>query len=170
MKIYERNIGLKLNVLRLVFFFLVVLYILAIVHHFDNLKYLVVLTFLGLSIIRIDNIFITTDSFRISKYYFFGILRRSLNFEKNDFIKMFSFDSDFGENGQSLFYDFNETGMGCLPYLFSSLMPPKIKRREFIFEKTNESGDKIRQIKIILNKQEFDKLDNFIINARVEIL
>ncbi len=62
MKVYKRHIGSKLFALRILFLVLVILYILTLIYHLDNWRYLVTVLVLGISIIKVSGITISSDS------------------------------------------------------------------------------------------------------------
>ncbi len=89
-----------------------------------------------------------------------------MRFEKIelDSIKMRSFDLDYGENGESFSYAYDDPigGLGCLFSVLYYFIPPKIKKRKFIIEKFGETNEVLNRISIILDKREFDYLSSFI--------
>ncbi len=80
--------------------------------------YFIALIFVALSIIVVDDFVVFTDSFQITKYYFFGLIGRSWRFTAEDNIKVSPFGSDFGQDGDIVDMDDTVVGIGYL-YLFS---------------------------------------------------
>lgn len=155
MIIYNRNIDKRLFSLRLTFLILAAVCFLAFNFNHDNLGYFVAVVIIMLSIIVVKDIVISVDSFFVSKYYFFGLLKRTWNFNKGDNIKLSSFGSDFGQGGELFFPDDTGIGIGCLFMIFEAFLPSKIVMKEFKIEKINSPSKKVH---ILLDKYEFDNL------------
>lgn len=128
---------------------------LAFKYHYDNIGYFVSVVLISLSIIVVKDVVISVNSFLVSKYYFFGLIKRTWNFNKGDNIELSSFGSDFGQDGESSFHDDTATGFGCLFMIFEVFVPPKIVMKEFKIEKIDNP---YKTVSILLDKYEFDNL------------
>ena len=163
MKLYKRNIDKKVLILRLTFLTLTITCFLAFNFHYDNLGYFIAVVFVFLSLIILDNVIVYSDSFLIRKYYFFGLCRRTWYFDKGQKIKISSFGSDFGQDGEIPDYDSSHVvpGLGCLFSIISVFLPHKIVRQEFKVEKLDILDNSIDTAYIVLDRQEFSLLDKF---------
>jgi hypothetical protein len=159
MIIYKRNIEKRLLSLRLALLILGGVSLLAFKYHHDNLGYFVTVVIITLSIIVVKDVAISVDSFSVSKYYFFGLVKWTWNFNKDNNIKLSSFGSDFGQDGESSFHDDTGTGIGCLFMIFEVFLPPKIVMKQFKIEKLDNPT---KRVDILLDKYEFDNLQQFI--------
>ena len=159
MTIYKRNIEKRLFSLRLAFLLLGSVCFLAFKYHHDNLGYFVTVVFIILSVIVVKDIEISVDSFLVSKYYFFGLIKWTWDFNKGNNIKVSSYGSDFGHDGESSFHYDTPTGLGCLFMIFEVFLPPKIVMKEFKIEIINSPS---KRVYILLDKYEFDNLQKLI--------
>jgi len=157
--IYKRNIEKRVFSLRLVFLILGTGCFLAFNYHYDSLGYFVSVILITLSIIVVKDVAISVDSFLVSKYYFFGLIKWTWNFNKGNNIKLSSFGSDFGQDGESSFHDDTATGLGCLFMILEVFSPPKIVMKEFKIEKIDSPS---KRVYILLDKYEFDNLQKLI--------
>jgi hypothetical protein len=130
-----------------------------IIQYVRRLGYFVTVAFIMLSVIVVKDIAISVNSFLVSKYYFFGLIKWTWNFNKGNNIKLSSFGSDFGQDGESSFHDDTATGLGCLFVIFEVFSHPKIVMKEFKIEKTDSPS---RRVYILLDKYEFDNLQKLI--------
>jgi hypothetical protein len=162
MMIYKRYVDKKLLSLRLSFFILVPTCFLAFKYLYNNLGYFIAVTLITISIIVVKEFIVFSDSFQISKYYFFGLIKRNWQFNKAENIRISSFGSDFGEDGDIPDNDPTASGIGCLFSIFSVFMPPKIVKKEFKIEALNKSNNLIKRTNIFLDKCEFNYLLTFI--------
>ncbi|RZK02759.1 MAG: hypothetical protein EOO46_18330 [Flavobacterium sp.] len=130
---------------------------------YDNLGYFIAVVFVFLSPIVPNTFTVYLDSFLIRRYYFFGLFRRTWYFEKGQKIKISSYGSDFGQNGEVPGYDSNHMGrgLGCLFSIFSVFLPSKIVRKEFKVEKLDIIDISIDTGYIVLDREEFSYLDKF---------
>jgi hypothetical protein len=162
MIIYKRYIDKKLLILRLTFFILGTISFFAFKSHYDNLGYFITVVLITLSIIVVKDFIVLIDSFLISKYYFFGLIKRTWRFDKDENIKISSFGSDFGQEGDIPDIDQTASGLGCLFSIFSVFAPPKITNREFKIEKFDEINNLLNRVHILLDKPEYEFLQTFI--------
>ena len=77
MIIYKRYIEKRLFSLRLTFFILGATCFFAFKSHYDNLGYFIAVALITFSIIVVKDFIVSLDSFLISKYYFFGLIKRT---------------------------------------------------------------------------------------------
>lgn len=159
---YKRYIYNRLLSLRLSFFTLGIICFLAFKYHHDDLGYFITVVLLTLSIIVVKDLIVCTDSFQISKYYFFGLIKRTWQFNKGENIKVSSFGSDFGQDGDIPYIDDSASGLGCLFSIFSIFVPPKIIKKEFNVEKFGETNNLLNRVNILLDRPEFNYLKKFI--------
>ena len=131
-------------------------------YHYNNLGYFIAVVFITASIIVIKNLAVLSDSFEISKYYFFGLVKRAWQFNKDENIKVSSFGSDFGQDGDIPDIDGGASGIGCLFMIFSIFVPPKITKKEFKIEKFDDTNNLLKRVRIILDRSEFNYLQAFV--------
>lgn len=162
MIIYNRNIDKKLLSLRLSFFILGLICFFAFNDHHESLGYIIIVALLSMSGIVVKNFIVSYDSLQISTYYFFGLINRTWQFNKGDNIKISSFSLDFEEDDDIASVDDGGSGIGCLFFLFSSIIPPKITRREFKIEKFDLSNQRLKRVHILLDRYEYKCLQKFI--------
>lgn len=162
MIIYKRNIDKKLLGLRLSFFILGSICFFAFTYHHESLGYITAVAIISLNFIVVKNFMVSSDSLQISKYYFFGLINRNWQFNKGDNIKISSFSLDFDEDDHSPYVDDGNSGIGCLFFLYSSVVPPKITRKEFKIEKFDLSNHRLKRVHILLDSYEYKCLRKFI--------
>ena len=162
MIIYKRNIDKRLLSLRLTFFVFGAICFFAFKYHYDNLGYFIAVALITLSIIVVKDFIVSFDSFSISKYYFFGLIKWRWRFNKEDKIKASSFGSDFGQDGEIPDYDYEASELGCLFSIFSTFVPPKITMKKFKVGKFDEFNRPLKSVHILLDKPEFNYLQKFI--------
>ncbi len=97
----------------------------------------------------------------MSKYYFFGFIKRKWEFNKVDRIKVSSFYSDFGQNNDVSNYDDTGTGVGCLLSIILFFIPSKITNKEFKIESLNDKNTAIKSVKITIDNQEFNFIKDY---------
>lgn len=156
---YKRNIESKLFSLRLLFLILATSCFLAFKYHQDNVGYFVSVILIMVSMIVVKDIVIYVDSFLVSKYYFFGLIKSTWNFKKEMTIKLSSFGSDYGENGESPMYDDPATELGCLFMIIAIFSPPAITMKAITIETIDTP---VQRVVLALNKYEFDTVQKFI--------
>jgi hypothetical protein len=162
MIIYKRYIDKRLWSLRLTFFILGTICFFAFKYYHDNLGYFIAVVLITLSIIVVKDFIVCSHSFSISKYYFFGLIRKTWRFNKGDNVKVSSFGSDFGQDGEITVHDDTVSGLGCLFSIFSIFLPSKITMKEFKLEKFDEFNSHTKNVYILLNRPEFIHLETFI--------
>jgi len=158
MIIYRRHINKRLLSLRLSFFFLAAICSLAFIYHYDNLGYFIIVALITISIIVVKDFVVFSNSFEVSKYYFFGFIKRRWKFNQDENIKVSAFGSDFGQDGEIPDFEDIESGLGCLFSILSIFMPPKITRKEFKVQAYNETNILLKRVHILLDKSEFNYL------------
>lgn len=166
MMIYERFIYKKLLSLRISFFILGAIYFLSFIYHFDNLGYFVAVVFIAISIITIRNFIVFPDSFQISKYYFFGLIKRRWQFHKGENVHISTLGADFGEDADRPDVDIEDIEVGCLFFIFSIFVRPKVVKKEFTVEKRSETNVVLERVHIFLDKAEFNYLKLFMREAQ----
>lgn len=159
---YKRHIDKKLLSLRLIFFILTTICFFAFKYQNENLGYFIAVVFLALSIIVVKGLVVFSDSFLVSKYYFFGLVKRTWQFTKGENINISSFGSDFGENQDISIHDDSASGIGCLLSIFLFLVPPKITIKRFSIEKFDETHKLLKSVSLLLDRSEFKYLQIFI--------
>ena len=162
MIIYKRYIDKRLLSLRLTFFMLATICLFAFKYHYDNLGYFIAVVFITLSIIVVKGFTVWSDSFLISKYYFFGLIKKTWRFNKGENIKLSSFGSDFGQDGDVPDIDNIASGVGCLFSIFGMFVPPKITSKEFKVEKFDEASKLLNSVSVFLDRPEFNYLQTYI--------
>ena len=161
MIIYTRNIDRKLISLRSLFVALCIICLYAFPNNFLNLGYFISILLILLSIVVVKNFIIFTDSFQITKFYFFGLIKRKWQFERGENIQIKSYGSDFGQEGEVPDFGDSETGVGCLFYIISIFNPPKITYKEFTIQVLGKAGA-LKRVQILLNQEEYNLLETFI--------
>ncbi len=156
MLLYQRNITNQLLYLRLSFFILGIACFAAFNDNYNNLGYCIAVALLFLSIISLKNLTIYTDSFLIEKYYCFGFIKRSWQFNKEDKLRLTSFGSSFGESGETPDHANDPVGLGCLYSVFSVFLPPTITKKPFKVAQLDELNTTLKSVTIILNKTEYN--------------
>ena len=162
MIIYKRYIDKKLLSIRLTFFILGTICFFAFKSHNDNLGYFIAVALITISIIVVNNVTIFFDSFLISKYYFFGLIKMTWCFKKVDKLKISSFGSDFGQEGEITVHDDTASGLGCLFSIFSIFLPSKITMKEIKIERFDEFDNLTKKVYILLDRPEFNFIKTFI--------
>ncbi|MCG2614727.1 hypothetical protein LZZ85_10565 [Terrimonas sp. NA20] len=162
MIIYQRDIRTRLLSLQFTFFILAAICFWAFKFQYDTVGWLVVVIFITLSIVVTRDFRVKTDSFSISKYYFFGLVKITWSFRRGEAINAFSFDPDFGQDGEAPSLEDPNMELGCLYLVFVTLSPPKIAKREFKIEKLNELGQRSQSVNMCLFKTEFNHLQTFL--------
>ena len=115
-----------------------------------------------MGIIVVKEIIVLSDSFQITKYYFFGFIKRKWKFDKSETIYFKSYGSGFGREGDIPNLDDSASGLGCLFTIFCAFVePPLITKKEFTIEMINDSNVVIKGVQIFLNEQEFIFLQTF---------
>ena len=147
--------------MRLSFFFLAAICSLAFIYHYDNLGYFIIVALITISIIVVKDFVVFSNSFEVSKYYFFGFIKRRWKFSKDENIKVSTFGSDFGQDGEIPDYQDIESGLGCLFSIFLIFMPSKITRKEFKIQAYDETNILSKRADIFLDKSEFSYLKVF---------
>ena len=162
MLIYDRHIEKRLLGLRISFFILVTAFVLAFINHNEKPVYFISVVLFSLSFISIKKFIVSKDSFQISKFYFFGLIKRTWIFKKSDNIKVSTFGTDFGEEGDFPFVDSGDSAPLSIISFFFIVARPKITMNEFKVEKFDETNWLISSVRILLNKDEFNYLNSFI--------
>lgn len=155
---YKRNIGKKLFFLRFLFVLALITSIFSAIFNLSNLVYFVMVVSITIGCIVVKDFIVLQDSFEITKYYFFGLIKKRLHFEKNEIITLSSSSLDFGQTDDTGISDIDDFGIGCLPFLFFLFFPPVTKERRFEIKKTSESGVSLGRVRIFLNQYEFNFL------------
>ncbi len=156
MVIYKRNIYKKLLSLRIVFFVLITSFLLSFKYNQSNLGYFTSVVLITLSIIVIKDFIVFEDSFQVSKYYFFGLIKRKWQFNKSDNINVTSSCSEFGQDDNMPNIDDSiGSGLGCLFTIFFIFKPSKIVNRQFNFEQLDETFTHIKSVNVALDNNEF---------------
>jgi hypothetical protein len=114
------------------------------------------------SIIVVKDFEVYPESFQISKYYLFGLIKRKWQFNRGDKIEITSFDSEFGAEGDPVDTDITGTGLGCIVSIFSAFMPSTVIRKGFNIEMFNEEKELLKRVHIVLDKPEYNYLKTFI--------
>lgn len=167
MIVYRRYARKKLISLRIIFFILVITGLLSCVFQYEKAGYFISVIFASLSIVVIKDLVVSAESLLVSKYYFFGLIRKSWLFGREENIKMSSFGYDFGEESDAPYIADSGSGEGCLFEIFAFFSPPNITRKEVEIQKIDEFDTHSKKVKIFLNKAEFRYLQNFIsVNAK----
>jgi len=139
----------------------VLLCLFAFRNHFENLGYFLAVLLLASSIITIKKFVITEREILVSKYYFFGIIKCNWKFGKYDQVRISSFGSDFGKEGEVP--DFQNTSeLGCLFSILAIFLPYRITKKAFTIEKLGESNRHKRRVQILLDETEFGHLKKFV--------
>ncbi len=162
MLLYQRNITKQLFYLRLSFFILGIACYASFNTHYNNLGYCIAVALIFLSSITLKNLSIYAASFLIEKYYFFGFIKRGWQFNKEDNLRLTSFGSNFGENGETPDHANDPVGLGCLYSVLSVFLPPTITKKPFKVAQLDELNTILKSVTIILNKTEYDYLRKFI--------
>ena len=164
MIIYRRNISNRLLALRVSFFIATLLCVFAFKYHFENLGYFLSVLLVTSSIIIVNDFVVTDQELNVSKYYMYGFIKINWKYLKNDQIKISSYGSDFGKEGE--IPDFQNTSdLGCLFSIFAVFLPYRITKKSFTLERLGESIQHKRQVQILLNEVEFGHLQKFVINS-----
>ena len=162
MIIYKRHIENKLLSLRLSFIILVTTCALSFIYHYDKIGYFTSVVLLTLTFIVLKDFIVSPDSFRISKFYFFGLIKREWFFNKTENIKISTFGTDFGDDGDVVFIDSGVPAPLSILSFFLIFAPPKITMNEFKIEKMDEMYCPINAVRILLSEHEFNYLNPFI--------
>ena len=162
MIIYKRDIERRLLSLRLLFLILGTACFFAFKYHYDNLGYFILVVLIFMSIIVVRDFKVYSESFQISKYYLFGLIKRQWQFNKGSKIEITSFDSEFGAEGDPVDLDSTGTGLGCLVSIFSGFMPSRVTKRRFNIEMFSEANKLLKRVHIVLEKPEYNYLKTFI--------
>ena len=88
MVVYKRNIESKLLALRMVFALIVLTGFYSIIKHHAIVSYFVVSVFIFVSIIVVKELDVSFDSFNVTKYYFFGLIKRKWPFDNSENISI----------------------------------------------------------------------------------
>jgi len=164
MIIYKRNTDKKLLSLRVVFFVLVICCLFTFKYSYSNLGYFLLVIFITLSIIVIKNFMVFENSFQISKYYFFGLVKLKWEFNKSDNINVTSYDSDFGQDDDMPNIDDSTgTGLVCISSIFYIFKPSKIIYRQFNFELLDQNFTYLKSVNVALDDHEFNFVKDYYI-------
>ncbi len=163
MLIYKRNIQKKLISLRGSFVILGTTCFYAFINNVSNLIYFSSLIIITLSILVIKDFVIFQSSLQITKFYFFGLIKKEWHFGKNENIQLKSDSSSFGDEGDISNFDSEEAAtVGCLFSIYGIFFPPQISSKEFTIEVLSYSKKVIKRVHIFLNKKEFNFLQALI--------
>ena len=134
MIIYQRELSKKLFLLRLLFFFLIGVAMLAYQFQLLNLFYFLIVGLFMLTIVVPKNFIVTREFIEIKKYYFFGWIPFSWIFKKEIKFTIFPEISSFGMEGE---YDVDSSGteLGCLLTIFGFFCQVKLLNRNFVLSK-----------------------------------
>lgn len=156
MKVYERNITIKLLLFRVFFLLAATASIFFFVYKRNDYGF-VIDTFLTLaSIIPLTKLKIEKDSFTVVQYYLFGFIPRKQGFMRGDDISIDEFDIDLSESGQSYIISGSFLDLLVTPTSLGTLKRYTVALKDFYVNK--------KEFKMKLSKQEYDLLkDNFIL-------
>ncbi len=127
----------------------------------------------SLSVIK--NFVLKTNVLFVSKYYFYGLIKKTWKFKTGEIIKVSSFDYifeqnlsvvDFGNTEAKFDFDTTTTEIGCLGLIFASFVPMTVVRKEFKIFTTNENNKQLKSVYIQLNQVELNHLMDFIRKSR----
>ena len=161
MIIYKRDIGRKLLSLRILLFILGTVCFLAFHYQYNNLGYFIAVVLILLSIIVVKNFIVFQDSFQISKYYFFGLIRFRWKFNLEEKFKILSLGADFGGEGDVL--NTEPDAAGCLLLVLSVFFPSGsgVIKKEFRIERSGKVNTPFSRVHIFLDRVEFNYLQGF---------
>jgi len=162
MIVYTRKILPKLLSLRLSFLILFIFCIFAFKNSFLNLGYFLSVVLVSLSIIVVQNVIVSSNNFQIVKYYFFGLIKFKWRFVKTDNLKLKSYGSDFGAQGEYQDTDTTGTGLGCLFSIFAGFMESEIIRKEIRLEKFSNISKVANRVDIKVDRFEYKLLQAFV--------
>ncbi len=164
MIIYRRHISNRLLALRLSFIIATLLCVLAFKFHFENLGYFLSVLLVVSSLIVINDFVVTDKELIVSKYYLFGLIKINWKYLKFDHIKITSYGSDFGKEGETPDFQ-NVSDLGCLFSIFAVFQPYRITKKSFTLEKLDDSNKKKTKVQILLNSVEFRHLKEFVTDS-----
>ncbi len=162
MIIYKRNFECRLFSLRIVFVILMLICIFSFSKHFPILIFFsfALLSLLSVSVIK--DFEVRENSLEISKFYFFGLIKRKWCFYVTEDIKVSSISADFGEEFDPPSFDaWDFPDLGCLTSVFFVFFPPKITHKKFRIETLGGSKQVLKHVAIFLNKNEYNLLKTF---------
>lgn len=162
MLLYQRNITKQLLYLRLSFFILGIACYATFSGQYINLGYCIAVALMFLSSITLKNLSIYADFFLIEKYYFFGFIKRTWQFNKEDNLCLTTFGSGFGESGETPDHFSEPSGLGCLYSIVGVFLPPTITKKPFKVMEIDEVNTTLKSATIVLNKTEYNYLRKFI--------
>ncbi len=168
MIIYKRHIEKRLLLLRLSFFILGAICAYAFINQYEKLGYFISVVLFTVVFIVIKDVIVSADSFQVYKFYFFGLIKRRWVFNKNDNVKVSTYGTDFGEDGDVPFVESSDAAPISILSFFLIFAPPKITMNAFKVQKFSETYLVISSVRVLLDKHEFNYLNSFI--RRVEDL
>ena len=166
MILYKRDINQKLLCVRISFLILGTGCFFSFTNNVSSLGYLLAFTVFIMSTIVINDLRVLSDSFDISKYYFFGFIKREKRFEKFKTINSRPLGRDFGEYGEFVVEDPSSSGIGCLFSLFFNVLSPKIVKKEFYIEMLDTDNSVIESAYILLDIKEYAFLKDFLLKQQ----
>ena len=160
MQIYKRNIDKKLISLRLFLFLSVTLSTFLFINKDFNLFYIIATILLFCSLIVVVDFKFDLSSFTIVKYYFFGLIPVTWNFQKTEEIFITSMGTTFDDLPDLPNHDHSQSGLyilyGCI---YPLLGRPKIEKVRFWISKTKKNGKKSSSISIFLTFSEYGMIE-----------
>ena len=163
---YRRNISGKLIALRCISIVTGILCYFSFDTGYTNLGYFLAVVLAFLSIIVIEDIIVFPDSFRVKKFYFFGILPIRHSFNKNEKIVFHSYASGFAEEeDEGEGFSHFETAAGCLFYLYSFFgKKNRVMHRKYTIKKVGGNSGFTGMVEIFLSRQEYELIKEIIGN------
>jgi hypothetical protein len=118
-----------------------------------------VVALLFLSLIKLQDITVSQEKLRISKFYFFGLIKREWFLSKGQLVDIIPLGSEFGQTADPPSAEFD---VGCILTLLALLIPYKVRKREFIIKIYREQKRSIENLMITLEKHEFITIESFV--------
>lgn len=156
MILYQRNKQRRLLILRLLFCVLAACVFVAGYFHRQGLVWLLAIIMMGMLFITLHDIIVTGQYFRVSKYYCFGLIKRTWQFNKQDVIRVNAYGADFGQDAEDA--DIETEDVGCLYSFFFLFTDAKITTKKYKIEQLNELGDTVKRVHVYLSKVEWEHL------------
>jgi hypothetical protein len=157
MTYYSRAINSRLIFRRALIIVLCILTLELFKRGLTNYIIIIVLLTFCFSLFPLTALTINYDSFRIKKYYFFGLMPFSWAFKKNDYLKIDSFDIDLESDNDAYLMDSDFFFSWTIP-----LMPtPKLRIKIFVIKFLDKKG-KLHKLKQKLTDEEYNLLLKFV--------
>ncbi len=157
---YAKSIKRKLFLFR--FLFIIVLGCSSWAYENGNMSifYFLIVLFIFLNFIALENFIVTDEFIEIKKYFLFGWITCSWKYNKKETFMVSPEISTIGMDGDYEIAE-AETPIGCLLNAIGFFTPSKIIKQNFTIKSLDKKGNVIKKVSIKLDDFEYQLLKNF---------